>query len=413
MLAEEYVPIAPFAYHLQCGLDEQSQAREHNINCINFTQQRFGLKNHRISAQQKALAVVSNHMWTFLKIPDAAIGAITAASIGAIISILTILTKDFWFPILTEKRSSKAKRRQTFRKYANPLMMSSIALLYRIKEIFYRGYFLLDATPKNFYNNYKYVSSIYRLLALIGWIRASKIELSHIEVESTDEYKQIEKAISAFEKSLADGEHIEQSVLENLSKHWNLQIANISKEEKKKLGVNIEKAVDEFCFKENVEIALLLSDEGKKGLAKEVCDLICTTLKCSKIDKEVINETVRTTIREMSRVEAWIFRDWQSALGDMMIKKASSDTDRKFEVIGFKEFERLYNSSEPEDKKWIERIDRLFKNLDVSIDDRFDARTLQFRNIYDATYVLLEAYSKVKTSEIDLAGDALKDLKQL
>jgi hypothetical protein len=352
-------------------------------------------------------------MWTLLKIPETAIGALTAAAIGAVISVLTILTKDFWFPILTEKRSSKAKRKQTFRKYANPLMMSSVALLYRIKEIFYRGYFLLDATPKNFYNNYKYASSIYRLLALMGWIRASKIELSHIEVATNDEYKQIEKAISAFEKSLADGEHIEQSVLENLSKHWSLPINNISKAEKNKLGVNIEKIVDEFCFNEKVEIALSLSDEGKKDLAKEVCDLICTAVKCSRIHKDVINETVETTIKEMSRVEAWIFRDWQSALGDMMIKKASSDTDRKFEVIGFKEFEHLYNSTEPEDKKWIERIDRLFKNLDVSIDDRFDARTQQFKNIYNATYGLLEAYSKVKTSDIDLTGEALKDLKQL
>ena len=28
-----------------------------NINCINFTQQRFGLKNHIMSAQLKALSV--------------------------------------------------------------------------------------------------------------------------------------------------------------------------------------------------------------------------------------------------------------------------------------------------------------------------------------------------------------------
>jgi hypothetical protein len=33
-------------------------AEEYIINCINFTQQRFGLKNHGISAQQKALDVV-------------------------------------------------------------------------------------------------------------------------------------------------------------------------------------------------------------------------------------------------------------------------------------------------------------------------------------------------------------------
>jgi hypothetical protein len=57
MLAEEHILIVPFAYHLHIGLNEQGQATEYNINCINFTQQRFGLNEHRISAQQKALTV--------------------------------------------------------------------------------------------------------------------------------------------------------------------------------------------------------------------------------------------------------------------------------------------------------------------------------------------------------------------
>jgi hypothetical protein len=44
MLVDEYILIVPSAYHLQSGLNEQSRATEHNINCINFTQQLFGLK---------------------------------------------------------------------------------------------------------------------------------------------------------------------------------------------------------------------------------------------------------------------------------------------------------------------------------------------------------------------------------
>ena len=57
MLAEEYVLIVPFAYHLHIGLDEQSRATEYNINFINFTQQRFGLTDHGISAQPIDLTV--------------------------------------------------------------------------------------------------------------------------------------------------------------------------------------------------------------------------------------------------------------------------------------------------------------------------------------------------------------------
>jgi hypothetical protein len=58
MLAEVYILIVLFAYHLQSGLNEYSRAAECNINYINYTQQRFGLTNHGIPAQQKALNVV-------------------------------------------------------------------------------------------------------------------------------------------------------------------------------------------------------------------------------------------------------------------------------------------------------------------------------------------------------------------
>jgi len=60
MLAEEYILIAPFPNQLQSGAERINLKKEHNINCINFTQQQFGLKEHRISAQQKALAVTCN-----------------------------------------------------------------------------------------------------------------------------------------------------------------------------------------------------------------------------------------------------------------------------------------------------------------------------------------------------------------
>ncbi len=44
---------------LRSGLTELRRATEYNINCINFTQQRFGLMNHGIPAQQKALTLAA------------------------------------------------------------------------------------------------------------------------------------------------------------------------------------------------------------------------------------------------------------------------------------------------------------------------------------------------------------------
>ena len=59
MRAEDYILI-DISHQLQSGLERIKPATEYIINCINFTQQQFGLTNHGISAQQKALTVVRN-----------------------------------------------------------------------------------------------------------------------------------------------------------------------------------------------------------------------------------------------------------------------------------------------------------------------------------------------------------------
>jgi hypothetical protein len=63
VLAEEYILIVPFAYHL-LSVPKNKAEQQNNINCINFTRQQFGLKDHRISAQQKALTVARNFVTT-------------------------------------------------------------------------------------------------------------------------------------------------------------------------------------------------------------------------------------------------------------------------------------------------------------------------------------------------------------
>ena len=109
----------------------------------------------------------------FVKLPDAAqatiIGALVGSAIAALVAIFTIMVKDYLIPVLAEKREASRTRRLTFKKYANPLIVCSIALLYRLKEVFSnRGQFLLADAPRNEFNRYKYVSTVYRLCALLG-----------------------------------------------------------------------------------------------------------------------------------------------------------------------------------------------------------------------------------------------------
>lgn len=298
----------------------------------------------------------------FNKLPDAAKGAIIGAFIGSIIAaligLLTIFLKDFLIPIFSERRTDKKSKNRTFNNYAQPIAISSISLLYRIKEIFYRGHFLLDGAPKNNFNTYKYISSVYRLCVLMAWIRAAKIELSNISVNSSKDYLAISNALNQFEKSLADGEHIEQSVLEQLSKLWNINLSKLTTLDKKLLGIEIEKLIDEICYLENTEYPFLLTDENKLKLASTVSERICEKVKCGKISDNNLKDTISFSIKEMTRVEALIYRDWQSAIGDLMLKKSIKESERKFDVIGFKEFEEIWYDENPTSKKWITRIDK-------------------------------------------------------
>jgi len=51
-----------------------------------------------------------------------------------------------------------------------------------------------------------------------------------------------------------------------------------------------------------------------------------------------------------------------------MLKKISG-ANRRYDVIGFAEFKKDYETN-----LWLKKVDGLFASLDLSVDDRFDAR---------------------------------------
>lgn len=331
----------------------------------------------------------------FNELSDNVKAAIIGAVIGAVITLISILLKDWIFQLLSENRKKEKERSEAFKKYANPIIISSVSLAFRIKEIFEdRGYFLLDSTPKDSFNAYKYISTLYRLTSLLGWIIASKKEISFIEVKRK-KFKSIENALNNFEKSLADGAHIETSRVEYLCKEWSLNYNNLADSVKKKLGIDIEHIFRKFIFDNHVQLPNKLSDEKQIELLKLISDCICCETRNAKIEIDIIKEKQKVAIKEISRVENWIYRDWQFAIGDMMIREIEN-AHRKYDIIGYKEFEYLYETKPEPQKRWIERIEGLFKNLNVFVDDRFDARVLQLKNIYSSILNIIEAYVEVQ-----------------
>jgi hypothetical protein len=343
-------------------------------------------------------------------------GAIIGVLIGSVftivIAILTILFKDYLIPILTEKRTQSNLKLRTFKEYSNPLIQAVLSYLFRINEIIYgSSQFLLSSTPKNEYNKYKYISTVYRLCVVLGWIRAMRIELSHVEVRNTKEFKKVESALDSFEQSLADGGHVEVSRAQHLCAMWNLNWDSLVKNKKRELGSAIELLFDSHCYKGNCDLPIDLTPEKQLELCIEVFDLICTMTKTKVLPKLVIKNQLERAIREMSRTEVWIYRDWQSSIGNLMIKRNLAVGERKYEVMSYPEFEEAFNNPGSLLNKWIFRVQGLFENLNTKVEDRFDARTNQIKNNYIKAKELIQSFSEVSKSEVNLVEHKIEELQ--
>ena len=107
-----------------------------------------------------------------------------------------------------------------------------------------------------------------------------------------------------------------------------------------------------------------------------------------------------------------MYRDFQSGIGDMMICEISG-ANRRFDVVGFKGFERLLNSDEAETKRWIHRLVRVFDGLDTSGADKFDARVVMLEHTLLATIDVLIALTEIDKGRTAFAEETLREAKRI
>lgn len=331
---------------------------------------------------------------------------ILSALIGAAVAAISIISKDYFLEIIKENRHAKQTKYHTFKLYANPIIKSTESLCWRLKEIFeQRGAFLMENEPRNEFFEYKYVSTNYRLGVLIGWIRAINREFAYIETTESDGNIEIEHAFLEFQKSLADGQHMELSILKELCNCWHISLSNLSTEGQAKLAVKVEEIVFNMTKDKKTIHANKLPDPEQIQLLQKIADSICQTVKCTKINNAVITETKSRAINEISRIEIWIYRDWQNAIGDLMLKNIEH-ASRRYDLIGYGEFEDLFYS----ENKWILRLKRLFNNLNVEIDDRFDARVGQLKRLYKASIKILVAFNQFNEKQETIPIESINNL---
>lgn len=323
-----------------------------------------------------------------------------------VVTGISIFVKDFVLEILKEKRTHKQSQLSTFKHYANPVIKSSETLCWRLREILsQKGAVLLDSNSKNEFFRYKYISTLYRICAVIGWLTAIKKEYAYIDPASKKSSAKIEDALYSFRKSLADGQHMELSILIELTEIWNINIDSIDQKEKALLAVHIEKIAYSYIDKHEILTAKDLDGDEQSIMLKEISNKICSYVKCPKLSKSLLKETKERIITELSRIEAWIYRDWQNAIGEVMLSTIQNGT-RRFDIIDYGTFESLYNNEE----RWIQRVERLVADLDVSIDEKYDARINQLKNIYASCIELIEAFDSVNKQSGTIREESFNQL---
>jgi hypothetical protein len=161
------------------------------------------------------------------------------------------------------------------------------------------------------------------------------------------------------------------------------------------LATQVDNLIWDHLEKAQVEDISLLNEAARRALCRTVADCLSSHLRTNRVGDESMERSWPDAFAVLGMREAWIYRDWQSAIGDIMVQPTDSDA-RKFEVIGFGDFEQLLQTRTDRERLALERLFQVFDNLDLSIEDRFDARPTQLRRVAKASAELILALDDIQ-----------------
>ncbi|WP_417512919.1 hypothetical protein [Minwuia sp.] len=324
---------------------------------------------------------------------------VAALSIGG--AIIGIFLKEVVVRIFLEERKEEKLSRKIFSSYFDPIESASSDLFWRLNEfLVYRGRdsFFSNRETATKYEKYKFDSTLYRIAALLGWIRAYRREINGFSLNAPDFAFDFENALGSISHALSDGSFIERQRMQALCELWRIdQNFDIRPAE---IAAHLDVILQRHLSQHSAEIATGLEADEKASLAKDLAAEISQRTLGADISQSVIDETVERAMQAVSTRESWLYRDFQHGIGDMMIKESSWGT-RRFEVIGFREFEEILSNSKSNDYVWIERLTDIIDGLDVQSKTKNDARVSMLKNVYSAIIELTEALEKIQDRRSD------------
>jgi hypothetical protein len=316
-------------------------------------------------------------------------------------TIAGIVLKDLIFKILEERRAERRAELAVYERYSKPLAASAVGLLHRLHEmllqehrpVFLRGVGIPKATGQgSSYRAYKKLSTVYRLAAVLGLIRACRREFSYLRLADRNESNAIHDAINKFENAFADGSWVERQRVMRLCEILRLpsEPFEASTELLESAGVRVDNLIYDSLEAGGVTDLPALTEVQKRSLCADIAGSLATDLNTNPVSPAVMESQWKEAYEVIGMREAWVYRDWQTAIGDMMLRSSEGET-RKFEVIGYGEFEQMHASGGDHQQTCIARLCEVLDDVNLEIEDRFDARPRQLRTMAVANANLILA----------------------
>ncbi|MFP3385823.1 hypothetical protein [Tritonibacter sp. SIMBA_163] len=336
--------------------------------------------------------------------------AIVSALIGSGSAIAVILLRDGLFAWIKASWLRKRTDDEVYRRYLGPLAEACAKIVWRSKEIFleHRHSFLNTATLPRDFNEYKRISTLYRIASLLGWIRGMEIELSSLAAHNPAYTAPIAAQINAFRKALADGPDVERDRLLRICGVWGLDTTPMEE-------MNIAHLAGRFEVKSHsafgdegkaLSDAVTMDHDKKLRALRCLADFLATELNLPRLEDATLEETIEDAAASLFYREALIYREWQDAIADAMIER-DPDSPRRFRIIGFTEFSKLIASRE---HPWMKVFAGSLDDIDFERPNPQDVRAHQLRKIANAAAAMvIEIDKKANPSPVtNVVGTARK-----
>jgi hypothetical protein len=214
--------------------------------------------------------------------------------------------------------TARELQRELYRKYADPLTTAAESLYWRLREIFESGRsgYLGPGGGLTSFERYKVSSTLYRIAALLGWKAALTRELTLCNAQPDRSVGPMRQALDKLESALAQGSHIERDKAIRLTELWGVEGI-----EADAAGQDIDVVVDRCRHQNGVASVADLDGEQRNLLLLDVADALIIRIEHQAVPTETISSTSHEAIAALSIKQAWIYRDWQDAIGEWMLRE--------------------------------------------------------------------------------------------